>query len=133
MMNDPVEEQKIRDVVATWMHAAENGDASLLHDLMAEDAVFLLPGQPPMEGRENFIAVFKAALQHVRITGVPDIQEIQIFGDLAYCWNHLTVTVTLLQDDSVKQRKGFVLSIFRKEMDGRWVLFRDANLLTDVA
>ena len=40
------------------------------------------------------------------------------------------VATTPLQGGVTTRREGNVLSVFRKEPDGRWVLFRDANLLT---
>jgi ketosteroid isomerase-like protein len=47
---------------------------------MAEDVVFLMPGQPPMRGRSAF-AAGQAALRQFRIEATSDIQEIKVFGD----------------------------------------------------
>ena len=96
---------------------------------MAEDVVFLTPGNPPMRGHDAFAASFQA-VRGMRIEGHPEIQEIQIFGDRASCWNHLSVDITPLSGGEPVRRSGHILSIFRKESDGRWVLWRDANLLT---
>ena len=71
-------------------------------------------------------------LGQFRIEGKPDIQEIRIAGGYAFCWNHISVTMTPLQGGSSKQRAEHILSVFRKEPDGRWLLFRDANLLTPI-
>jgi len=131
-MNDDHEAQQIRDVISTWMSATAAGDLSQVLDLMTEDVVFLLPGQPPMRGRDAFAAAFRSALEHVRMKGTADIQEIRIAGDQAYCWNHLTLNITPLRGGPPKRRAGHVLSVFRKESDGRWRLCRDANLLTEV-
>ena len=46
--------EKIREVVTTWMRATEEGNLETVLSLIAEDAVFLLPDQPPMRGREAF-------------------------------------------------------------------------------
>ena len=45
MSND---EQEIRDLVATWMAASKAGEVEKVLSLMADDVVFLVPGQPPM-------------------------------------------------------------------------------------
>jgi ketosteroid isomerase-like protein len=66
----------------------------------------------------------------VRFEGSPQIQEIHIAGNYAFCWNYLSVKVTPLPNGPSKERAGHILSVFRKEPDGRWVLFRDANMLT---
>jgi uncharacterized protein (TIGR02246 family) len=129
-MNPAQDEQQIRDLIATWMSATTAGDLQQVLNLMAEDVVFLLPGQPPMRGREAFAVGLRNAMQHVRMEGVSDIQEIRICGDQAWCWNHLSLTITPLQGGSPKRRAGFTLSVFQKEADGKWRLLRDANLLT---
>ena len=77
-------------------------------------------------------AAFRSALGQVRIEGKPNIQEIQVAGDYAFCWNQLSVTVTPLQGGPAQRRAGPTLSVFRKEPDGRWILFRDANMLSAV-
>jgi uncharacterized protein (TIGR02246 family) len=131
-MNQEIEKQKIREVIETWMRASAEGDLERVLSLMAPDVVFLLPGQEPMRGREAFATASRAAIGKVRFEGKPEIQEIQIAGDFAFCWNYLSLTVTPLPDGAPKQRAGHILSVFRKEPDGRWVLHRDANLLTAV-
>lgn len=126
------DEKKIREVIATWMRATAEGDLERVLSLMAEDVVFLIAGQSPMRGREAFAAASHSVEGKFRFEGKPEIQEIHIAGDYAYCWNHLTVTITPLQGGSSSLRAGHILSVFRKEPDGRWVLFRDANLLAAV-
>ena len=39
------------------------------------------------------------------------------------------MTATPPEGGDAMRRAGPVLSVFRREPDGRWVLFRDANLL----
>ncbi len=131
-MKENTDERSIREVIATWMKATAAGDVETVLGLMADDAIFLVAGQPPMKGREAFAAGMRAALQRVRIEGVSEIQEVQVDGEHGYCWTHLSLTITPLQGGSPKRRAGNTLSVFRKEADGRWVLIRDANLLVEV-
>ena len=123
------DQQAIREVIATWMRASAAGDLDQVLKLMDEDVVFLVPGQPPMRGRESFAAASKANEGKFEFDGASDIQEIQIAGDWAYCWSKLRVTVTPLGSGAEIRRSGNTLSIFRKNAEGNWVLFRDANLL----
>jgi uncharacterized protein (TIGR02246 family) len=123
------DEQSIRALIAEWQSASEAGDLSKILPLMAEDVVFLIAGQQPMRGRDAFATAFQAALGKVRIEPTSAIQEIQIAGELAYCWNHLQVVITPLQGGSPMRRSGCTLTVLRKEPDGRWVVFRDANML----
>src|SRR5690348_1037690 len=87
----------IRELIATWLRASSAGDTETLGALMAEDVVFLQPGQPPMRGREAFMKAFLSTVGKIRIEAVSDVQEIHVTGEWAYCWNHLSVTMTPLQ------------------------------------
>jgi len=124
------DEHAIRDLVAKWQDATAAGDLDQILGLMADDAVFLQPGQPPMRGKEAFAAGFRAALQKFRIESSGEVQELQIVANWAYCWTHLTVTMTPLQAGAPTRRSGYTLTILRKQADGAWVLARDANMLT---
>ena len=58
-----------------------------------------------------------------------DIKEIEVLGDWAYMRNHLTVTMTP-RGGKPMRRSGYTLTILRKNAEGRWLLARDANLMT---
>jgi uncharacterized protein (TIGR02246 family) len=122
------DEQAIRDLIAAWMGATKAGDVDAILRLMSDDVVFLRPGMPPMRGKAEFAASLKAVAP-ARIDARSDIREVKVAGDWAYCWNHLTVVFTP-PEGSAKKREGDVLSIFRRQPDGSWVLTRDANLLS---
>ena len=123
------DEQWIRTLIAEWLGATPAGDLSKILPLMAENVVFLIAGQPPMRGRDAFAAAFQAGLGKVRIEPKSTIQEIEVAGNFAYCWNHLQVDITPLQGGMPMRRSGYTLTILRKQSDGRWVVFRDANML----
>ncbi len=57
-----------------------------------------------------------------------DIQEIRIIGDWAWMRNFLRVTFISSSGESTVH-SGQVLSMLRKNPDGKWVIARDANLL----
>ena len=126
------EEQQIREIVLTWISATAEGDLDRVLGLMAEDVVFLSAGQPPLRGRDAFESVSRSMAGKMRFEGQPDIQETHIAGDYAFCWTRLHVTATPLDEGLPIRRAGHVLSVFRKEQDGRWRLFRDANMLARV-
>ena len=126
-MND---EQAIRDLIATWLRASAAGDTETVLSLMADDVVFLLPGRPPMCGKATF-AAGQTALKDFRLEGNSEIQEIRVSGDWAYCWTKLTVVVTPLAGGAPIKRRANTLSVYRKQ-SGKWLLYRDANLLAVV-
>jgi len=123
------DERAIRDLVASWMAASQAGDLETVLSLMADDVVFMVPGREPF-GKEAFAAMSKG-MDGVRMDGRGDIKEIEVLGDSAYLRNHLTVTMTPPDGESVT-RAGYPLTILRKQPDGKWLLARDANLLTKI-
>jgi uncharacterized protein (TIGR02246 family) len=124
------DEQAIRSLVATWLEASGRGDLERVLELMAEDVVFIGPGRPAMRGRDAFAAASRGQAAQGRIDGRAELQEVRVFGDWAYCWNELTVTTHPVGGGMPSILRGPVLSILRRESDGRWVIFRDANMVT---
>ena len=121
------DERAIRDVIRNWMAASSAGDTATVVSLMADDVIFMVAGQKPF-GKEAFAAK-SGEMDNVLIEGNADVQEVEVLGSRAWCRTHLTVTVTPPNGKPMR-RSGYTLTIFRKEPDGRWVLYRDANLLT---
>ena len=123
------DEQAIRDLMDTWLRATTTGDLQTVLTLMSDDAVFLVPGQPPMHGKRAFAEAFQAMQPVVRIEATHENREIQVHGDIAWCWSYLSVTITPRHEGPPSRRTGHTLSILRKEPAGNWVVIRDANLL----
>ena len=101
------DERAIRNVVETWLAASKAGDLPTVLSLMTDDVLFLTPGQAPF-GKEAFAAMSNG-MKDVQVDGTSDIQEVQVFGDIAYLRNALRIVITM--------------------PDGKWRLVRDANLV----
>jgi uncharacterized protein (TIGR02246 family) len=126
------DEQEIRDLVSAWMDATKAGEIEKVFSLMSDDVVFLMPGQPPM-GKAGFAAAARAqAGKDARnVNGTSEIQEITVLGEWAFMWTKLTVVVTPTGGGPSMTRSGHTLSVLKKRQ-GKWVLARDANMLTPV-
>ena len=70
-----------------------------------------------------------AGLEPFNLQMTSEIQEIKVFGDWAYCWNKLAVSLTPRGGGAPVKRSGDVLSVLQKQAGG-WVIVRDANLLS---
>ncbi len=123
------DEQAIRNLVALWHEATAAGDVDAVLGLMVEDVVFLVVGHPPMRGRSTFERGLRGLLSQHRVESTSDIQEVEVSGDLGYCWSNLTVRVVPISGGNPIVRRGSALSILRKQPSGSWVVVRDANLL----
>jgi uncharacterized protein (TIGR02246 family) len=126
------DEQQIRDLIATWMVATKAGDVATVLSLMTEDVVFLVPGAPPFR-KQKFAETMKPPSSGAKpqFDGRSEIQEIRVLGDWAFVWTRLSVEVTPPGGGPPQKRAGHTLSVFQK-VGGRWLLARDANMLTPV-
>jgi uncharacterized protein (TIGR02246 family) len=129
MAGDSRDEAAIRALVATWHRATGGADIAAVLALVAEDAVFLAPEQPPMRGRTAFAKNLKAVLKHHTISSTGDVREVKVSGDMAYCWTDLTVTMTSVDGNFPTVRRGPALTILARQRDGTWAVVRDANML----
>ena len=125
------DERKIREVHATWIEAVNAGDLARLHNLMANDAVFLNPGQAPF-GRDGFSSTFSAAHQRMLIRCTSELEEVMVVGDVAYTRSRDALSVTPRAGGGGTQLAGYRITVYRKQPDGRWLLARDAQTFSPV-
>jgi len=125
------DEQQIRELIATWMSATQAGDVDKVLSLMTDDVVFLVTGAPPF-GKQKFAETLRPASPNAprpRFEGHSEIQEITVVGDWAFMWTRLSVEVIPPDGGKTMKRAGHTLSVLRKT-NGRWLLARDANMLS---
>jgi uncharacterized protein (TIGR02246 family) len=122
------DEQQIRELMAEWHRRTAEGDVESVLALMTDDAIFLTPGNPPMT-KAGFAAGFKTFAGKVRFEATQDVKDLQVSGDLAYSWSHLSVAMTSTETGGRTERAGHVLTVLRKSSEGKWLLARDANLM----
>jgi len=121
------DERAIRDLVDTWMKASRTGDTATVLSLMSDDVIFMVPGREPF-GKDAF-AASSQSMKGFRLEGSADVRELKVVGDWAYLRNFIEITVTPPGGPLVR-RSGYTLTIFRKGADGKWLLTRDANLVS---
>ena len=125
------DEKAIRHLVAAWTKATAAGDLPAILNLMTEDVVFLTPGNPPMT-RDLFRAGFEKMIQNVQVKATPDLDSLQITvdGNTAVSWGTLRIEITPRAGGDTRKAKGHTMSVLRRDADGQWRIFRDANLLS---
>ena len=123
MSND---EQAIRNLQQDWLKATAKKDLPAIMNMMADDIVFLTPGQQPF-GKKEFAAGFEM-MKQVAVHGSAVMDEVVIFGDLAYALSRLEISITPPASET-KHLAGYTLAVYRKLADSRWVLARDANMV----
>jgi len=121
------DERAIHEVVDQWMRASKAGDTATVLDLMTDDVVFMTIGQEPF-GKEHF-RDSSESMRGIDIDGQAETLEVEVLGDTAWIRNRLEMVMTPEGGEPMR-RSGYTLTILKKGGDGRWRLFRDANLLT---
>ena len=122
------DEQAIRTWLNDWLRASAKGDSERMLTMLADDMVFLVPGQPPF-GKKEFKAAWEGPMKGARIECKADLEECIVSDNMACTRTRLRVVITT-PDGKASRARGYTLSLFRKQPDGRWLLARDANLLT---
>ncbi|MEO8068313.1 MAG: SgcJ/EcaC family oxidoreductase [Flavobacteriales bacterium] len=120
------DEQAIRALVDRWWAASRENDVDATLTMVADDVLFTVNGTEPFS-RDVFE---KQALKmkDVRMEGNTRVLEIEVLGDRAWMRAYLTVRMEFPDGNSM-EREGYLLTILRREQDGRWVIFREANML----
>lgn len=123
------DERAIRELHTTWIDAVNAGDLTRLLALMADDVVFLNPGQAPL-GRKEFPVGFSAAHEQYRIRCISELEELTIVAELAYTLCRDSLSITPRAGGKATELAGNRITLYRKQPDGRWLLARDANTLS---
>ena len=125
-MDTITDQQAIRKVIDDWMKASKNRDTATVLSLMADDVIFMVPGQEPF-GKEQFERISEAQ-KDMNVEGNAEIVELEIIGEYAYLRSFLSISITA-SGKPPSHKSGYTLTILKKGTDGKWRLFRDANLL----
>ena len=126
-----LDERAIREMHSAWIDAVNAGDLVRLLSLMADDVLFLNPGQEPF-GRDGFSPGFSAAHQQARIHCISELEDIVVGGEVAYTLSRDSLSVTPRAGAEAVRLAGHRITVYRKQPDGRWLLARDAHTLLPV-
>ena len=108
--------------------AYNNSDMQGLLRIFSEDIEFSSNGLPLLRGHgemEEFFSNFWSAY-HAELVEVVDDDVFQ-YGDLLIVWAHFSVKLTPKNGDPAFIDKGRMLSIFKKEDDGMYRLWKEAG------
>ena len=124
------DEQAIRKWFDDWMTATKEGDLELARKLIADDAIFLVPGAGQMD-KESFAEASTASDPNTDFQLDCEIQEIRIIGDHAWLMATISLAMTDKETNTRTKMKGDGISILERRGDG-WVVIRDANTMIAV-
>lgn len=124
MTND---EQAIRAWYDDWIRSTTVGDLGLAKSLIADDAVFLMPGAGEMDG-DSYAAGMTGSDPSTDFALDSKIREIRVFGDHAMLWSEFSLVSTKKDTGAQSKVAGHALSVLERTGDG-WAVIRDANTM----
>ncbi len=107
-----------------WVKAWLANDASLLDELVTDDAIRMPPNGEMVQGRADVLAFHEDFLKQYKVTGLTltPVETVGL-GDVVYEIGNFTVAVE--PTSPLAPTAGKYLGIFRKQADGSWKLAAD--------
>ena len=119
------DENAIRETIAKWLAASKEGDSKALASMLDDDVLFVVFGRASF-GKKEFLA--GSAGRPYRFESTVDIREVVVHGDWALTRVQLTIEIPVTKDGKAMRLAGPTMSVWRKAA-GRWVIWRDANMV----
>lgn len=110
----------IQGVVDALMEADLAGDWDAVASLFADDAVFMMPDQPALEGRAAWRAMVERIQPTIHAVTV-NVADIEGRGDLAYIRGTYSETLSFGENEPVDLEGKFIW-ILEKQDDGSWLV-----------
>jgi uncharacterized protein (TIGR02246 family) len=108
----------IRATIDSFTTAIKAGDYATAASYYAEDAVFMPPNAPAVEGRAG---IQKNLESFGRVNAFSEsVVELEGVGDLAYARLNFDLTITPPNFTTPMTDKGKVLIVLRRQADGKW-------------
>ena len=125
----------IEDILRRIETAENTGNCSEIADMLAEDAVIMVPNQPVQEGRAacaRFVSDVMAGLLEQfdrRIVYVS--AEVRVIGEYGFDRGSFTFTVTPRSGGDTSRDTGKYLFLYSRAVDGSWKIARAIVNLDD--
>ena len=115
------EEARLMQTSRDWSRASASGNVDSVLDYWAEDALVIMPDQPPMRGRQAIRAYLEASMKTpgFRIGWEPQEARVSSSGDMGYLVERTTVSVNGPDGRPVESHFR-VVTVWRKAPDGSW-------------
>jgi uncharacterized protein (TIGR02246 family) len=120
--------REIEDIRRRIEVAENTGNATEIVDMLAEDAVLMVPSQPVQEGKAacaTFVTQVTADLhEHFDRRIVYVSAEVRIIGDYGFDRGHFTFTIAPKLGGESSRETGKYLFLYSRAADGSWKIAR---------
>lgn len=116
----------VEDIFATYSSANMNADADLYMSLWDENGIKMGPGKPAVYGKSTIEEGKRKGYQKADVESqIIKVEEARVAGDWGFARGTYTASVKSKADGAVTKVEGKFLTIFKKQADGSWKIFRD--------
>ena len=116
----------VEDTFATYTSANVKGDVDLYLSLWDENGVKMSPGKPAVYGKKAIgEGKRKSAEKWAYVSQNVKIEEVQLSGNLGFARGTYTTSSKAKTGGATSDADGKFLTIFKKQADGSWKIFRD--------
>ena len=125
----------VGDIVRRIESAENAGDSDDIAEMMADDAVIMVPNQPVQEGKSACVGFVREVLSGLleefnrRIAYVS--AEVRVVGDFAFDRGSFSVTVSPRSGGDTTQETGKYLFLYSRDADRLWKIARAIVNLDD--
>jgi uncharacterized protein (TIGR02246 family) len=123
------DEQAIRETITNWLAASKAGDSQSLGAMLDDDMLFVVRGQSPF-GKREFLAGSHG--KPYAFDATAEVREVVVNGNWALTRVELVIEVTAAQGAKQMRLGGPTMTVWRKAATGRWLIWRDANMVAAV-
>jgi len=127
--------QKIEEILRRIEVAENTGNSSQIADLLAEDAVIMVPNQPVQEGKAacaRFVAdVLAGVVEQFDRRIVYISAEVRVIGDCGFDRGSFTFTVAPRSGGDTSRETGKYLFLYSRAAGGSWKIARAIVNLDD--
>jgi ketosteroid isomerase-like protein len=112
----------LREATEHYRDAEAVNDWRAVTMLYTDDAIRMLPKGPTIQGREAILQEFESR-RHTIKEYDQRMQEVDGFGDLAFVRGVFSYAVDA--DGEISRGTGKYIAIYRRQLDGSWLIDRD--------
>jgi uncharacterized protein (TIGR02246 family) len=129
-----VDEQvrQIRRMRRHWVHVVNAGDLERYAELLTQDAVWIPPGQPPVQGRKAIREWLEPIFREYRYDFALRGSRVQVAGDWAVERGVFDSSLERRADGDRHRHKGTYIVLWRQDESGEWRIERYIDGSTEV-
>ncbi len=116
--------EQIRRMRREWVHTVNSGDLDRYTEMLTQDAVWIPPGQPAVEGRKAIREWLEPIFRDYRYDFALKGSRVQVAGDWAVERGVFDSSLQRRQGGDLQHQTGTYIVLWRQSETGEWRIER---------